>query len=151
MKTGFVERSLRGIADASDYAASAERLGLQAGLLQAVDSRVKLAGLFALVLASAASHELLPLAALMAGALALGLGSGIPLQRLAVWVWMPVFFFTGPIAAPAVFLTVNGLNRAEVLLLRAETAATFSALLVLTTPWPRVLRALRIFRVPTVL
>ena len=34
---------------------------------------------------------------------------------------------------------------------RAETAATLSALLVLTTPWPWVLKALRTFRCPMVL
>jgi len=37
------------------------------------------------------------------------------------------------------------------LISRAETAATLSALLVLTTPWPWVLKSLRTFRCPMVL
>jgi energy-coupling factor transporter transmembrane protein EcfT len=51
------------------------------------------------------------------------------------------------------FLTVTqqGLRSAAFLISRAETAATLSALLVLTTPWPWVLKALRTFRCPVVL
>jgi cobalt/nickel transport system permease protein len=78
---------------------------------------------------------------------------------------MPVFFFTGAIALPAIFvtpgrpvaevrglvITAQGLRSAAFLLSRAETAATFSALLVLTTPWTWVLKALRTFRCPVVL
>jgi cobalt/nickel transport system permease protein len=45
-------------------------------------------------------------------------------------------------------VTAQGLTSAAFLLLRVETAATFSALLVLCTPWSRVLKALRFFRIP---
>jgi energy-coupling factor transporter transmembrane protein EcfT len=76
-----------------------------------------------------------------------------------------VLFFTGAIALPAVFLTPGraaatwagitltepGIRSAAFLIARAETAATLSALLVLTTPWPWVLKALRTFRCPLVL
>jgi len=79
-------------------------------------------------------------------------------------VWTPVLLFTGTIAAPALFLTrgtpfasagvltitQQGLRGAVFLVSRAETAATLSALLVLTTPWPWVLKALRTFRLPAV-
>jgi energy-coupling factor transporter transmembrane protein EcfT len=66
---------------------------------------------------------------------------------------MPVLFFTGTIALPAVFLMPGaaGIRSAAFLVSRAETAATLSALLVLTTPWPWVLKALRTFRCPVVL
>jgi cobalt/nickel transport system permease protein len=37
------------------------------------------------------------------------------------------------------------------LVARSETAATLAILLVLTTPWTHVLKALRVFRVPVVL
>jgi energy-coupling factor transporter transmembrane protein EcfT len=45
----------------------------------------------------------------------------------------------------------QGLRSAAYLLSRAETAATLSALLILTTPWPWVLKALRVLKCPTVL
>ncbi len=80
---------------------------------------------------------------------------------------MAVLAFTGLIALPAVFLvpgqtlfripllqwsvTSQGLTSAAFLVMRAETAATLSFLLVLCTPWNHLLRALRFFRIPTVL
>jgi cobalt/nickel transport system permease protein len=165
MKAGFIERTLAGLAAASEYAASAEQLASTRGALQRVDPRVKVAGLFALVVAAAAARNLRAVAALFAFALLLAMLSRIRLARLAGWVWAPVFLFTGPIALPAVFLTPGrivaawgalsvtrqGIESAALLLSRAETTATLAALLVLTTPWPWVLKSLRVFRCPAVL
>jgi cobalt/nickel transport system permease protein len=162
--SGFVEKTLRGFSSASKYAAFAELLASGGGLLQTVDPRVKVAGLFGLVIVVAAARELRAIGALFAVALMLALVSRIPFMKLAGWVWTPVLFFTGLIALPAIFLTPGnavftagglaitkqGLRSAAFLISRAETAATLSALLVLTTPWARVLRALRTFRVPVV-
>jgi cobalt ECF transporter T component CbiQ len=133
-------------------------------LLQDVDPRVKVAGLFGLVIVVAAARELRVIGAIFAVALVLAFGSRIPVVKLAGWVWAPVLFFSGLIALPAIFLTPGssvfaaggltitsqGLRSAAFLISRTETASTLSALLVLTTPWPRVLRALRTFRVPVV-
>ena len=56
-----------------------------------------------------------------------------------------------PIASLGVAaITEQGLRAAAFLIARAETASTLSALLVLTTPWPWVLKALRIFRCPMI-
>lgn len=162
--SGFVEKTLRSFASVSEFEASAGRLASGAGLLQTVDPRVKTAGLFGLILVVAAARELRVIAAIFGVALLLALASRIPLAKLAGWIWAPVFFFTGAIALPAIFLTpgktafgagafavtAQGLRSAAFLISRAETATTISALLVLTTAWPRVLRALRTFRVPVV-
>jgi energy-coupling factor transporter transmembrane protein EcfT len=48
-------------------------------------------------------------------------------------------------------VTEPGLRTAAFLVLRGETAATLSTLLILTTLWTRLLRAFRYFRVPVVL
>ena len=48
-------------------------------------------------------------------------------------------------------MTWQGLITAVRLIARAETAATLAGLLVLTTPWTHVLKALRTLHVPTVL
>jgi energy-coupling factor transporter transmembrane protein EcfT len=47
-------------------------------------------------------------------------------------------------------VTQQGLMGAAYLVARVETAATFTALLVLCTPWSQILKALRVFRVPVV-
>jgi cobalt ECF transporter T component CbiQ len=165
MKRSFIERSLSSLLATSHYAATAEELALTTGALQKVDPRVKVGGLFGLVFVVAASRELRAIGAIFLIAVAVALLSQVRLTRLAGWVWAPVLFFTGTIALPAVFLTPGhsvamwgpiavtqqGLRSAAFLISRAETAATLSALLVLTTPWPWVLKSLRTFRCPVVL
>jgi cobalt ECF transporter T component CbiQ len=164
MKRNFIERTITGMISASEYAAGAETLALSGGALQQVDPRIKVAGLFGLVGVVAASHRIEAIGVLFAAAVALALISRVRLTRLAAWVWTPVLFFTGTIAFPALFttpgrallssgfltITEQGLRGAVFLISRAETAATLSALLVLTTPWPWVLKALRTFRCPAV-
>lgn len=165
MRKGFIERTIASLLATSHYAASAEQMAAGGGALQRVDPRVKVAGLFGLVFVVAASHELRVIGVIFAIALTLAFLSRIPLGRMLAWVWSPVLFFTGTIALPAIFLTpgrtlatlgplpitAQGLRSATFLISRAETAATLSALLVLTTPWPWVLKALRTFKVPMVL
>jgi cobalt/nickel transport system permease protein len=47
-------------------------------------------------------------------------------------------------------VTSQGLTSAGFLVLRSETAATLALVLVFTTPWMHILKALRLFRVPVV-
>lgn len=165
MTRSFVERTIASLLATSQYAATAEQMACAGGVLQRIDPRVKVAGLFGLVFVVAASRELRVIGTLFAIAVVLALLSRIRLARIMGWVWTPVLFFTGAIALPAIFLTPGrtiatigplpvteqGLRSATYLISRAETAATLSALLVLTTPWPWVLKALRTFRCPMVL
>lgn len=146
----FIERTLASLLRAAEYAAGAEHSAESSGLLQRVDPRVKVVGLILLVVVVAASHRLLAIGAVFAFALTLAFLSGIGLSKLVSWVWTPVLLFTGAIALPAIVLVPQGFCSAAYLLSRAETAATLSALLVLTTPWPLVLKALRVLKCPIV-
>lgn len=157
-RTPFVEKTLRSLLLAAEYAASAETLAASGGALQAVDPRVKAGGLLLLIAVAVAARNPMSLALLFAGAVLLGLLSRITPARLALRVWLPVLFFSGAVALPALFLTPgtalaggvtdNGALTAARLLGRAETSATLAALLVFTTPWPKVLRALRALGAP---
>jgi cobalt ECF transporter T component CbiQ len=158
--SGYIERTIASLVAASERAAIAEQVAFSEGLLQRVDPRVKVAGLFGLIIVVAASRRLRMIAVLFVVAFVLAAASHVRMRRLAGWVWLPVLFFTGAIALPAIFLTPGrvialaiteqGLRAAAFLIGRAETASTLSALLVLTTPWPWVLKALRIFRCPMI-
>jgi cobalt/nickel transport system permease protein len=164
---GFLDRLAHGLLHAMDHALGADDLARRDGLLQKLDPRVKVAGLLALIVVAVSVKSLVALAGLFAFAVALALPSGVKLSRLARQVWLSVLAFTGVIAAPAVFLvpgealmrlpllgwpvTLQGLRSAAFLLGRAETCATFALLIILCTPWPHVLKALRVFRAPTML
>lgn len=147
-----------------EYAARADDAGRAGGLLQRMDPRAKLAGLLALILATVASQKLPVTLALFGVALGLALLSGRPVWAMLARLWGGVLLFTGPAVLPALALvpgralvdlpwvgwaiTEPGLRNAVTVLARSETAATFAALLVLTTSWAKLLKALRVLRVP---
>jgi len=163
----FLDRLAGGLVHAMDHALDAEDLARRDGLLQRLDPRVKLAGLLGLIVVAVFVKSLAVLAGLFLVGVALALPSHVALSRLVKQIWLKVLAFAILIALPAVFLvpgvvvarlpvllwpvTLQGLRSAAFLLGRAETAATFALLLILCTPWPHVLKALRIFRAPIVL
>lgn len=163
---GFLETVALGLMAAMDHALDAEAMAARPGLLQALDPRAKLAGLLALIVATVLVSSLLGLAALFVLAVCIALGSRISVIRLSKQVWIGVLLFTGVIALPALVLvagrpvltlpgvgwtvTEPGLRSAAFLVGRAETAATFALLLVLSTPWPHVLKAMRALGMPVV-
>ena len=164
MSTGVLGKTVRGFTEALTQTLVAEDSAHEHGLLQALDPRVKLVGLLALVVAAALSRKLAVMAALFGLGIVLALASRLSLWSLAKRVWVVAFGFTFMIAAPALFLTpgeavyrlplgslaitAQGLRSALVLIARVETAVTLSTLLVLTTPWMHLLKALRTLLVP---
>lgn len=150
-----------------ERAQGAERLASAPGLLQRIDPRVKLAGLLSLVAAVVFARNAATIGSVFAIAIFAALASRVRLSTLAAGVWVQAFIFTGAIALPALVLTpgdplisspllpwpvtAQGFTAAGYLLLRVEAAATLAYLLIVTTPWTHVLKALRVFRVPVVL
>jgi len=163
---GFVERTIDGLLHAMERAVSAEAGAAGAGWIQRLDPRVKLAGLLSLVAAVALSHRADVIAALLGLGIALAIASRVPLATLLSGVWLAAVGLSGALALPAVFLTpgrtvatlpplgwtitAQGLTSAGYLILRVAAAATFGFLLVFTTRWSHVLKALRAFRLPLV-
>lgn len=162
----FVERTVNDLAEALDHAAYADEVAQRDGLLQQLDPRAKVCGILLLVIAAVSVRNISVAALLFAVALALALLSRISFRVLAKRVWTSVLCFTGVIALPAIFLapgavmfrlpllhwpvTSQGWWAAVRLITRAETASTLALLLVLSTPWTHVLKALRVFHVPVV-
>jgi cobalt ECF transporter T component CbiQ len=163
----FLDRLAGGLVRVIDHALDADDLARRDGLLQRLDPRVKLAGLLGLIVVAVFVKSLAVLAGLFLVSVALALPSHVTLSRLVKQIWLKVLAFAILIALPAVFLvpgtviarlpvllwpvTLQGVRSASFLIGRAETAATYALLLILCTPWPHVLKALRIFRAPIVL
>jgi len=162
----FVERTVGGLLDAFERSDTAETLARSGGLLQRLDPRAKVVGLFALILATALVRRLDAIAIAFAIALLLAALSRLSLATLAKRAWLPVVLFTLPIALPAlvttpgrplvespipeITITEQGARSVAILCGRAATAATLTLLLVLTTPWPHVLKALTSVGVPSI-
>ena len=165
-RKSFVEKTIRSLLEAMQHTLFAEDMAVADGLLQRFDPRVKLVGIAVLILAAVAVRRLWVLAGIFLAAVLLAILSHVPVRTLATRVWLAVAAFTGVIALPAIFLTPGepvfqvpvlgwpvtqqGVKAATFLILRAETAATLSMLLILTTLWTHLLAALRSVRLPAV-
>jgi cobalt/nickel transport system permease protein len=160
-RTTFLERTVRGLADALEEAMFAENFAEARARRPRFDPRVNLAGFAALLIVTISLHNLWVLLGLFALAAVAAVSVSV---SLSARLWIAVLAFTGLIAIPALFLvpgkplwsvfgfavSQQGLRSAAYLIFRAETAATLSLLLIVCTPWNRLLRALRLFRVPMV-
>jgi cobalt ECF transporter T component CbiQ len=161
-----IERSIRSFSQALQRALESEELARTAGLLQKLDPRVKVICLPSLIVAAVISRRLAVIAGLLALAVLLAVGSRVPFRTLVLRAWVAVLLFTAVITLPAIFVTPGrvlarlplvgwgvtapGLRSALFLVARAGTAATLTLLWVLSTPWPRLLRSLRMLHVPLV-
>jgi cobalt/nickel transport system permease protein len=141
-----------------------EHAATRPGLLQQLDPRVRVVGLLALVVSAILCRRPEAVAALLFIAVAIALASRVSLASLAKRVWLVILGFSGLIALPALFLTpgeplftlpqlhlavsVQGLRTAVLLVLRVETAATLTTVLVLSTAWTHILKALRSLHLP---
>ncbi len=162
----FLENTLAGFFRLLEHALDAEDIAKNRGLLQSLDPRIKLVGIAGLVVASAMVHKLWIIGMVFVVALALGAASRVSPLFLGKRVWVPVLLFTGVIALPAPFvipgrvvghlpglgwpLTAQGLTSASYLVARVETAATLSVLLILSTTWIHVSKAMRVLHVPAI-
>ena len=168
---GFFERTLGDITGVLEQTLFAEEIARQDGLLQSLDPRAKVIGALALLIAISASHNLFVIVALYALTLPIAAASQVPMGFYfkRVWVFMP--FFTGLVALPALFspftpgaplvtlidlasprlylaITLPGVVTAAFLLLRVGASVSVAVLVILTTRWATLLKALRVLRVP---
>jgi cobalt/nickel transport system permease protein len=165
-RSSFVEHTLVDVNHALEHSVFAEKTARLAGLLQSLDPRLKLASLILVLLAINLSHSAWVIAALYALALVLAALSAIPMGFFLKRVWILIPFFTSFVALPALFLTPGpplvdlpwgwtitrpGAISMLLLLLRVGTSVSFAVLLILTTPWNNLLRALGVLGVPDVI
>jgi cobalt/nickel transport system permease protein len=164
-RSTFVEKSLADISHALEQTLFAEKIAQKEGLLQHLDARIKVLALILLLLAVGLSHNLAILLGLYLLLLGLAWASAVPMVFYIKRVWLFMPFFTGIVAIPALFITPgpalvhlplglvitqSGLVSALFLLLRVGTSVSAAVLLVLSTPWNTVLKALGVMRLPDV-
>ncbi len=167
----FLEQTAENITRTISQSLFAEDIARQKGFLQSIDSRAKLLGMIALVLAVSISRSLAVIAVLYLLTLPAAAASLIPMRTYIKRAWLFMPFFTGVIALPAVFspftpgppllilldlaspsiylaITLPGVITAAFLLMRVAASVSVVMLLVLTTRWTMILKALRVLHVP---
>ena len=165
-RRSFVEDLSRRLVRTVEHALAAETLAARDGLLQRLDPRAKLLAGVALISSGVLTHALVVVIGLLVFAIVLARLSRVEVVPLFGPLWLSVLLFTGVLALPAMFivpgetlvhlplidwnLSRQGAHGALLLVARALTSATLALLLVATTPWPHLLKALRALGVPVV-
>jgi cobalt/nickel transport system permease protein len=155
----YLEKNLLRFTQVLQESVFAEEAAGRPGWLQQVDPRVKIAGLLLLILSSSFTHSIISIVVLLVFAFLLAAGSMLLsfsfFRRLLLFIPL----YTTLIALPALFLTPGeplivlpgttltvtqqGLRAATLLIVRVVSSVSFALLLILTTRWPVLLKALR--------
>jgi cobalt/nickel transport system permease protein len=168
-KGSFVDKTINGSARILRQAMFSEDVAARRGVLQRIDPRVKVVTLIGLLLVAALVRHIPVLAAMYLGTVALAAASGLSLGFFVKRVWLFIPIFTGIVVLPATLnfvthgdivvplghwfgheagLTAQGLRSAGLIVMRVATSISLVVLITLTTPWSRLLAALRALFVP---
>lgn len=163
----FVQRTIDALAEAMERSLYAEHIATQRGVFQQLDARTKLISALAFIAVVATLRSLPTIIGMAMVAFALVLISGIAIRGTMSTIWLGMAIFSGMLTAPAIFIvpgptlftipwlgwgiSANGLRSTVMLMLRAEISITVSFVLITTTLWTHVLKALRILGVPTLI
>jgi cobalt ECF transporter T component CbiQ len=169
-KGSFVEKTISGAASLARRAMFADDVTSGDGLLQRIEPRVKLVSLLLLLVAAALVRYLPILVAMYLLTVVIAMASRLSLAFFVKRVWLFIPVFTGIVVLPAtlsiitpghiviplghwwsgqeVGITRQGLEGAGLIVTRVATSISLVVLLTLTTPWNRLLAALRALLVP---
>jgi cobalt/nickel transport system permease protein len=161
----FLETNIANFTAVLQDSLFAEEAAAKSGWLQSMDPRVKAGGFLFLLLAAAFCRSITILILIYSLSILLAIGSHVLSFSFfrRVWIFMPLYSLL--IALPALFLTPGksvlligamkiseqGLRTAAFLVLRVAISVSFLLLLVVTTSWPRLLKALQQLGVPGIL
>ncbi len=165
----FVAKTISGVTETIERSVYTEEFARRDGLLQRVDPRVKIGVFVAAVLVAGLARSLPVILGLFVAAALLGLLSRLPASLLFKRILVGIPMFAGIVALPSLFLiggkplldvarigpvhlaiTANSLMSFVIFVSRVTASVTLAALLVVTTRWSDLLKAMRVFRVPEV-
>lgn len=170
-KGSFVQKTLVGGATVLRQAVFNEDMAQRRGSLQRLDPRVKLLSMLGLLVVAALVRNIPTLLAMYAATLVLSVLSRIPLGFFVRRVWLFIPIFTGVVVLPAtlsfitpgdivmplwrwhghaVGVTSQGLEAAGLIVSRVAVSISLVVLLTITTPWTKVLAAMRALLVPRI-
>ena len=161
---GFLTRNISALTRAMESILLSEDLARAPGLLQGLDTRIKVVTFLLFIVTVGLAKSLPVLGGICLLVLVFALLSRVPLGFFLKRVMLFIPIFTAIIAIPALFITPGdplvtiadkvviteqGARSAGLLVLRVMDSLSFGVLLMLTTPWTRLLGALRWLRLPS--
>lgn len=166
-RADYLEKMLTSISRVVTEDTYQAKLAGKVNFLQQLDPRIKLAGTLLLILAAALTANLYFLLALQILLIGAAASAGINFKSYFSRVWAPALLFSGVAVLPAIFswvtpgetlvgihqgtnltITKQGLTGAVFVLLRTTASLGMALLLVKTTRWPLLTRALGSLGIP---
>ncbi len=166
----YVQKTLSGGATLMRQAMFGEDVATGPGLLQRIDPRVKLITMLSVLIGTALVRNIEVLLGLYALTLVLAVASHLKLSFFVKRVWLFIPVFTGVVVLPATLnivtaghivvplghwwfghrigMTSQGLHSAALIVSRVAVSISIVVLLTLTTPWAKLMAALRAIYVP---
>jgi cobalt/nickel transport system permease protein len=170
-KGSYLTKTIQGGSKLLQQVMFGEDVAAARGLLQRIDPRVKLLSLLGLLIVAGLSHSMIMLGAMYVATVVLASASALPVSFFIKRVWLFVPIFTGIVVLPATLsvvtpgdvvltlwhwhgdpqgITQQGLVAAGRVVVRVAVSISLVVLLTLTTPWIRLLAALRSLGVPRI-
>lgn len=170
-KGGYLRRTIAGGANLLRQVMFSEDVAARPGLLQRLDPRMKFCGLLIALVTAGLARHVVTLVALYLATLVLAAVSALPVGFFVKRVWLFVPVFTGVVVLPATLsivtpgdvvwtlwhwnghpegFTLQGLTAAALVVSRVAVSISLVVLVTLTTPWTRLLAALRAVGVPRI-
>lgn len=164
----FISRTIVGVTEAIERTVYTEEYARADGLLQRVDPRAKLAIFVCAILVVGLSRTLPILLGLYVLTVLVALLSRLTVGFFVKRVLLGIPFFAGIVSIPALFLisgsplvqlslgslhlaiSDNAVLSVLIFITRVSASVSLAVLLVVTTRWADLLKALRIFRLPAV-
>jgi len=169
-RTSFVEKTLTGSASLMRQSMFGDDIATRPGLLQSIDARVKLLTMLGVLVAAALVRNTPVLLGLYGLTLGVAAASRIKLSFFVKRVWLFIPVFTGIVVLPATLnvvtkghivvplghwwfgqrigMTDHGLRAAGLIISRVAVSISIVVLLTLSTPWSKLMAALRALFVP---
>jgi cobalt/nickel transport system permease protein len=166
----FVEKTLTAGSAVMRQAMFGDDLATAPGLLQRIDARVKLVTMLGLLIIAAEVHNTTVLVGLYVLTLAVAVASRLALWSFVKRVWLFVPVFTAVVVLPATLnivtsghvvvplgswwfgkpigVTSQGLQAGALIVTRSAVSISIVVLLTLTTPWAKLMAAMRALLVP---
>jgi cobalt/nickel transport system permease protein len=178
-RTDYLERTLRRIYELLSEDAYVANVSRQEGLLQQLEPHVKLLGILILILATAWTKRIDFLVGMNVLLLGVAIYAGLEAKAFFVRVWLPTFLFSGIAVLPGIMnwvtpgeslyivytglqwklgwltlpaelsITKQGLQSAFFVTLRSAASLGLTSILVKTTRWPVLTKALAKFGLPS--
>jgi cobalt ECF transporter T component CbiQ len=159
---GFWAHTARDLEKAT-AAVMSGRIGSDDGWAQRLDPRAKVVAFLILTSTAASLKAVPPLCVLLGASVILALTTGIPARLLIRKAWCPALVLVALLALPLALIqpgdgvvgrlgpTEESLLLASGMVLRVLAASTFCCILIATTRWNVLLKALRLLGAPAVL